>query len=264
MGNPRFGPQAEQRTESDDAEEGKAPPLHMRTKKWARPELAACPWFTNEAESHRGAWRALFSCPEQPLHLELGCGKGVATARMVRANPDINLIAMDMSPDVLGDARRNIAAAWAGQEVPNTVLCRCDISRIRDFIAPEDGVERIHIQFCNPWPRRRHAKRRLTHPRQLMQYRALLPEGGEIWFKTDDDDLWADSLDYFAACGFTAVRTETDLHRSGFQPNYVSEHEARFAAQGIPIKFGIFRKEGADPEIDPMRWQRFLEDEEKP
>ena len=215
--------------------------LHMRRKKWARPELADCPWYTGSPEESRGRWRTRFPHPERPLWLELGCGKGVSTAQLCRANPEVNFIAMDISPDVLGDARRNITAAWAPEPVENMYLVRRDITRIREYFSPEDGISRIYINFCNPWPRRRHHKRRLTHPRQLLQYRGFLTKDGEIWFKTDDDELFAHSLRYFAESGYEAVRVIEDLHASGFAPNYVSEHEAMFSARGVPIKFGIFR-----------------------
>lgn len=120
--------------------------------------------------------------------------------------------------------------------------CSVDISWLRNFVAPQDRIGRIYIHFCNPWPRAKHAKRRLTHPRQLLQYRDVLEDGGEIWFKTDDDDLFRLSLRYFEVCGFEAVYTTGDLHQSGFTPNYVSEHEQMYTDRGIPIKFGIFRK----------------------
>ena len=176
--------------------------MHMRTKKWAKPELAICPYFTDEAESHRGNWRACFK-KDQPLYLELGCGKGVSTAAMVYDNRDINFIAMDITCNVLGDTRRNIAKT-----------------------------------FCNPWTKRpKYAKRRLTHPRQLMQYRDFLVDGGEIWFKTDDMALFTESLPYFKACGFEMRYLLNDLHAAGFEPNYVSEHELKFTGLGVPIKF---------------------------
>ena len=227
--------------------------MHMRKKKWARPELAACPWVVQAPEQARGRWQALFS-REAPLHLELGCGKGVATAAMVAANPGVNYVAVDISPDVLGDARRNIDAACGGR-VENALLARANIEQLSGIFAPEDGVSRIYIRFCNPWPRRGHKKRRLTHPRQLVQYRALLPVGGEIWFKTDDEGLFRDSLIYFAVSGFEPVWTTEDLHASGFTPNYVSEHERRFVSQGIPIKAGIWRKTAAEIDEDFTRWE---------
>ncbi|HIS95584.1 MAG TPA: tRNA (guanosine(46)-N7)-methyltransferase TrmB [Candidatus Ventricola gallistercoris] len=228
--------------------------MHMRTKKWAKPELAVCPYFTNEAERFRGQWRAQFEC-DQPLYLELGCGKGVSTAVMIHDNPQINYVAVDITCNVLGDTRRNIAAAFGDAPVKNAIIARYDISYIEKVFAPEDRVERIYINFCNPWTKRpKYAKRRLTHPRQLMQYRTFLVDGGEIWFKTDDVPLFTESLPYFEACGFEMRYLTNDLHASGFSPNYVSEHEQKFTALGVPIKFVIFRKKPGPVTLDPVRW----------
>ena len=226
----------------------------MRTKKWAKPELAVCPYFTDEAERFRGQWRAQFEC-DQPLYLELGCGKGVSTAVMIHDNPQIDYVAMDITCNVLGDTRRNIAAAFGDAPVKNAIIARYDISYIEKVFAPEDRVERIYINFCNPWTKRpKYAKRRLTHPRQLMQYRTFLVDGGEIWFKTDDVPLFTESLPYFEACGFEMRYLTNDLHASGFSPNYVSEHEQKFTALGVPIKFVIFRKKPGPVTLDPVRW----------
>lgn len=213
--------------------------MRMRKKKWAQPELDACPYYIADCDRHRGNWRALFA-KEQPLHVELGCGKGVSTAAMTHAERNVNFVAIDLISDVLGSARRNIAAAYVGEDVDNVLLTSKNILFIHQTFAPEDRVEKIIISFCNPWTEReKHKKRRLTHPRQLMQYREFLVDGGEIWFKTDDDDLFYDSIEYFRLCGFEIRFITFDLHASGFSPNYVSEHEALFSRQGVPIKMLI-------------------------
>ena len=228
--------------------------MHMRTKKWAKPELAVCPYFTDEAETHRGHWRELFE-KDQPLHLELGCGKGVSTAAMVYDNQDTNFIAMDITCNVLGDTRRNIAKTYGEQPVKNAMITRYNIEDIRKVFAPEDRVERIYINFCNPWSKRpKYAKRRLTHPRQLMQYRDFLVDGGEIWFKTDDMPLFTESLPYFEACNFQMRYMVNDLHAAGFEPNYISEHEKMYTEKGVPIKFVIFKKLPGEVDLDPVRW----------
>jgi len=228
--------------------------MHMRTKKWAKPELAVCPYFTDEAEKHRGNWRNLFE-KDQPLHLELGCGKGVSTAAMVYDNQNTNFIAIDITCNVLGDTRRNIAKTYGEEPVKNVMITRYNIEDIRKVFAQEDRIERIYINFCNPWTKRpKYAKRRLTHPRQLMQYRDFLVDGGEIWFKTDDMPLFTESLPYFAACGFEMRYLVNDLHAAGFAPNYVSEHEKMYTEKGVPIKFVIFRKMPGPVYIDPVRW----------
>ena len=156
--------------------------MHMRTKKWAKPELAACPYFTNEPEQFRGRWREHFQ-KDQPLHVELGCGKGVSTAAMVRDNPQTNYVVIDITCNVLGDTRRNIAKTFGDDPVENTMIALYYIEYIKNIFAAEDRVERIYISFCNPWTKRpKYAKRRLTHPRQLMQYLEFLTDGGEICF----------------------------------------------------------------------------------
>lgn len=229
--------------------------MHMRLKQWARPELAACNWYVSDPAELRGHWKEAFAT-ERPLRLELGCGKGVATAAMVRDNPDINFVVVDISPDVLGDCRRNLMAAFDGREPDNVIIARFDISVIERFFAPEDEVEAIIISFCNPWGERpKHAKRRLTHPRQLQQYRSFLKEDGEIYFKTDDDGLFDDSRIYFRLCHFEPAYITWDLHADGYQPNWVSEHEKKYTELGVPIKFGIFRKLPEEMDFDPTRWR---------
>ena len=229
--------------------------MHIRRKKWARPELYASPFFDAGGESRKGKWREAFAHPERPLHLEMGCGKGVSTARMAADNPEINYVAADISEDVLGDARRNIVRA-CGENPENIRLLSTDICLIGRSFDGRDGAERIYISFCNPWTERpKHEKRRLTHPRQLTQYREILKPGGEIWFKTDDDRLFEDSLCYFDLCGFETVYRTEDLHRDGFTPNYISEHERKYMEMGVPIKAGIFRMKAEKPEMDPTRYR---------
>ena len=216
--------------------------MRMRAKKWVKPELDACPYYIQDPLPLRGVWRSLFPEP-LPFHVELGCGKGFATAKMAHETPEVNFLAVDLSSTVLGVARRNIAAQYGEANVDNIRLTHFNIMWTSRFLAPEDRVERIYIQFCNPWNQKASQhKRRLTHPRQLMQYREFLTEDAQIWFKTDDDPLFAASREYFAACGFQEKYVTWDLHASDFSPNFVSEHERLYADQGIPIKFGIYQK----------------------
>ena len=216
--------------------------MRMRAKKWVKPELEICPYYIQNPLPLRWQWRSLFP-KEQPFHVELGCGKGFATAKMARETPEVNFLAVDLCSTVLGVARRNIAAQYGEDPVDNIRLTHFNIMWASRFLAAEDRVDRIYIQFCNPWNQKASQhKRRLTHPRQLMQYREFLTEDAEIWFKTDDDPLFAASQEYFAACGFQEKYVTLDLHASGFSPNFVSEHEKLYADQGVPIKFGVYQK----------------------
>ena len=215
--------------------------MRMRRKAWTEPLLEDCPFFIERPSSHIGRWPELFE-KTQPVMLEIGCGKGVSTAQMARENPGVNYIAIDEVRHVLAVSVKNIRAAYGGEAPGNIVLSAVDALRIHDTFNALDGIERIYISFPNPWDERaKHHKRRLTHPRQLMQYRAFLKPGGEIWFKTDNDALFMASRRYFAECGFEITRLTDDLHASGFQPNYISEHEQMYAAQGKNIHFLIAR-----------------------
>lgn len=238
--------------------------MHMRKKKWARPELDACSYYLAQPKEWMGKWRSLFP-KNQPFYVELGCGKGVSTAQMAHENQDVNYLAIDINPDVLGCTRRNIESAYGEDPVDNIRITRHDIEHLDWILCGEDQVERIIISFCNPWNlRAKHHKRRLTHPRQLMQYRSMMTEDGEIWFKTDDKQLFHDSLKYFEACGFDSIYMTEDLHDSGFSPNYVSEHEKKYTEQGMPIYFGIFCRNQEEVTFNPVKWRAWgmLEDDE--
>ena len=118
-----------------------------------------------------------------------------------------------------------------------------DIERIHNLMTPDDTVSRIYINFCNPWSKNASSnKHRLTHPRQLIQYRDFLADGGEIYFKTDDDDLFRDSLEYFPAAGFEITWHTADLHHNEPAWNIRTEHEGMFTEMGIKIKALIARK----------------------
>ena len=211
--------------------------MRMRLKKWARPELEACPFYIRQPEEYRGRWADAFE-REAPLELELGCGKGVSTALMALENPGVNLVAVDINSSVLGVAKRNAEFAFADRRaVDNLKLMNYEIELISRVFAPEDAVRRIYISFPNPWTQRhRQEKHRLTHTRLLNIYRGFMADGGEIWFKTDNDELFEASLSYFPQAGFEIMELTRDLHAEASHPNYISEHEKLFSSQGIPIK----------------------------
>ena len=214
--------------------------MRMRRKPWTEPKLAACPYFIEGPSGHRGRWRECFDRPERPLRLEIGCGKGVSTVRMAHDSPDVNHIAIDEVRTVLAVSVRNTEQEFGGRPPENLVFSEVDAMRIYDTFSAADGISRIYINFPNPWDERaKHHKRRLTHPRQLFQYREFLAPGGEIWFKTDNDALFTATKRYMGECGFEISYLTDDLHASGFAPNYVSEHERLYVGQGKAIHFMI-------------------------
>ncbi|MBU4438516.1 MAG: tRNA (guanosine(46)-N7)-methyltransferase TrmB [Acetobacterium sp.] len=214
--------------------------MHIRPKPWARPELEACGFFQAYPPDHLGQWQQLFD-QQQPLHLELGCGKGTFIAELGSQHPEINYLAIDLIDAVLGLTKRNIESAYlnANQAINNIQIMSWDIERIDAILSPEDRIQRIYINFCNPWPRRRYQKKRLTHSKQLAKYKKILAENGEIHFKTDNDALFQDSITYFEESGFTITTLIWDLHASTYSDNIQTEHEKMYAEQGIPIKLLI-------------------------
>lgn len=214
--------------------------MRIRSKPWARPELDACPYFISQPLTYRGHWRDAFPSP-LPIHLELGCGKGSFLAQLSGSDPLHNYLGVDIKNEVLGLAKRNIQHVFeeAGKPVDNVRLFAFDIEHIDQVFSPEDSIERIYINFCNPWPRSKHYKKRLTHPRQLIKYIPFLIDGAEIRFKTDDGGLFAATKRYLQNYGFSIQCETSDLHQnpSICIPNIQTEHEMMFSQQGIPIKY---------------------------
>ncbi len=214
--------------------------MRIRRKAWVRPELEACNFFVDEPVKNYGNWAGQFDV-QKPMHLELGCGKGSFIAKKASSEVDVNFIAVDIKSEMLGLAKRNVQRVFYERnlEVKNVLLTAHNIERINLVFGDEDRFDRIYINFCNPWPRAKHKKRRLTHPRQLNQYREFLSKKGEIYFKTDDCGLFEDSISYFKDAGFNIKYLTYDLHNSGFEGNVETEHEKMFASEGIKIKFLI-------------------------
>lgn len=213
--------------------------MRIRYKKWARPELEASKFYIDNPEEWKGKWKTFFENPNNPIHLELGCGKGQFISNLASNNLNINYIAIDLVDAMLGLAKRNVEQEYNEKktDTKNIALTRFDIERILMILAPEDNIQRIYINFCNPWPKGKHRKKRLTHTRQLEKYKEFLTEDGEIYFKTDDDDLFNSSLLYFKECGFEIIEKTYDLHTEPiFEKNIETEHEKMFSNQGIKIK----------------------------
>ncbi len=212
--------------------------MRIRYKAWARPELEASDFYIDNPEDYKGKWNTLYK-KQNPIHLELGCGKGNFISKLAVQNEDINYIAIDLVDAMLGLAKRNIEDTYheAEKEIDNVYITRYDIERILNILDKEDNIERIYINFCNPWPRGKHRKKRLTHTRQLEKYKEFLKENGEIYFKTDDDGLFLDSLKYFEESGFKIIDKTYDLEsKPDFWNNIMTEHEKMFMDQGIKIK----------------------------
>ena len=154
-------------------------------------------------------------------------------------NPNINYLAIDIKSEVLGLAKRNVEKEYleAKREIDNVLLTAYEIELIQNILNETDTVERIYINFCNPWPKARHNKKRLTHPKQLEKYKIFLKPEGEIYFKTDDIHLFEASIKYFEESGFKIISKTNDLQNEPIWENNIeTEHEKMFQEQGITTK----------------------------
>ena len=167
---------------------------------------------------------------DNPVVLEIGCGKGQFAREIARRNPDKNFLAVEKSSNVIVDAAEKAMA----EELPNQYFMRGGAEYLDCYI-PEHSVERIYLNFSCPFPKKSYASHRLTHRNFLAIYDKLLIEHGEIHQKTDNRNFFEFSLEEFSRCGYTLKNISLDLHNSDFEDNIVTEYEKRFSEQGFPI-----------------------------
>lgn len=211
--------------------------MRIRKKKWAEPELSVCNIYVKNPEENAGKWMQAFK-REQPLYLEIGCGKGGFAGQLALKNPDKNIIALDIKVDMLGVGRRTIVKLFedAGKtqdDITNLLLVKYNVEMLDKIITADDKIDRLFINFCNPWPRAKHKKRRLTYYKKLEMYKTFLKPDSEIRFKTDDDELFDESLEYFEQSGYEILYLTRDLHASDVTDNIETEHEKMFSEEGI-------------------------------
>ena len=203
--------------------------MRMRKKKNLIPRMERCgDRLIREPYSMPGKWRELMPQARE-LRLELGCGKGRFTAGTAAAEPDVLFIAVERVPDAMVMAMERCAA----QGLTNVFFIDANADQLPLFFAPGEA-DRIYINFCDPWPSNRHAKRRLTHPDFLLRYRQVLAEAGEIHFKTDNRDLFEWSLFQFPRVGFGVSEVTRDLHADGIH-GVMTDYEEKFHNQGTKI-----------------------------
>ena len=200
--------------------------------------MAACAaWQAADPAAHRGAWRALFGKDESArLELEIGCGKGSFITQMARQSPDTCFLAVEKVPSVLLMALEKARS----MELRNLLLMDEDAVRLGEVFAPGE-VDRLYLNFCDPWPPKRQHKRRLTYYTFLQLYEGFLKPGAEICFKTDNRRLFEDSLCYFSQAGWGLYDVTFDLHSTD-TPNVVTEYEHNFSSQGFPIYRCVAKK----------------------
>ena len=203
--------------------------MRMRKKKNRAPRMEACAGcLIRDPFAMRGSWRTLMPDARE-LRVELGCGKGRFTADTAAAEPDVLLIAVEKVPDAMVVAMERVTEAG----LKNVFFVDGDAALLPDMFAPGE-VDRLYINFCDPWPKSNQKKRRLTHGNFLRLYRQVLAEGGQIHFKTDNANLFAWSLPEMESCFLELRNVTDDLHANG-PVGIMTGYEEKFYALGTPI-----------------------------
>ena len=216
--------------------------MRMRKKPNLVPRMERCSQLLmKEPEKLRGQWHSLKPDAEQ-LWLELGCGKGRFTSEVAEQHPNILYLAIERVPDAMVIAMERCFA----KGLTNVFFIDGDAVQLRNYF-DFDEVDRLFINFCDPWPSNRHARRRLTHKDFLILYRGILKTGGQIHFKTDNRDLFEYSLFQFPKAGYTLSEVTRNLHEHGIQ-GVMTDYEAKFYQLGTPINRCVASKEPMDPE----------------
>ena len=216
--------------------------MRMRKKPNLLPRMERCAeLLIREPRQLRGHWRKL-KPDAVDLRLELGCGKGRFTAETARQHPESLYIAVERVPDAM------IIAVERCRELglANVFFVDGDAALLREYFAP-DEVDLLYINFCDPWPSHKHARRRLTHERFLVLYRGILKTGGQIHFKTDNRDLFEYSLFQYPKAGYALSEVTRDLHANGVC-GVMTDYEEKFHQMGTPINRCVGTKMPMDPE----------------
>lgn len=204
--------------------------MRLRNVKGSREQIAASEYAIKEAEKIKGHW-AEYLKDNKPLQLEIGMGKGRFLMELAEKNPDIHCIGIEKYSSVL------VRALEKMEENPleNLHFIRMDAEEIVN-IFEKGEVDQIYLNFSDPWPKERHAKRRLTSRQFLNRYQNILKERGRVIFKTDNRELFDFSLEEIKEAGWTLEKCTFDLHHSEYvEGNIMTEYEAKFVAQGKPI-----------------------------
>ena len=203
--------------------------MRLRNIPGADEVVANSSFCIQNPNEHKGHWSSVFE-NDNPIHIEIGMGKGRFLMDLAALNPDINYIGIERYTSVLLRAIQKMEE----EELPNLKFIRMDAEDITKVFGKGE-VDKIYLNFSDPWKKSKQAKRRLTHKNFLDRYKKVLNSGDYIWFKTDNLKLFEFSLNSFCDEGFKLRNITLDLHNSGFEGNVVTEYEQRFMDLGQPI-----------------------------
>lgn len=211
--------------------------MRIRYKAFAIPELEKNELIYFDPKDKQNEWNRIFK-NENPIHLEIGSGRGSFITKLAEKKPNINFIALEMEANVFVYAARLFSESKL-----NNIR---GIRGFAEYLAEnfgENEISKIYINFPNPWPKRKQHKKRLTHINQLKIYKKILKNGGEIEFKTDDLDFFNDSLKYFEKENFKIIEKSYDLKLDDKKDNIVTEYEAKWRSLEVPIKYAKIKLE---------------------
>lgn len=204
--------------------------MRLRNVKGSRERIAASEVVIQNPEQQKGRWNEVFK-NDRPIHIEIGMGKGQFIIELAKQNPHINYIGIEKFSSVL------IRAIEKREEVEldNLFLIRMDAENLEDVFAPGE-VAQIYLNFSDPWPKDRHAKRRLTSRQFFARYQVILAAEGKVIFKTDNRQLFDFSLEEVVEAGWKLENHTFDLHNSEYvHGNIMTEYEQKFVSEGKPI-----------------------------
>lgn len=202
--------------------------MRLRNIKGADKIIEKSNYIILEPEINKGKWNIIFN-NNNPIHIEIGMGKGNFIIGMAKNNPDINFIGIEMYDSVIVKAAQKLE----NMNIKNLKLIRMDASNIEEIFDKE--INLIYLNFSDPWPKNRNAKRRLTHERFLSKYENIFKDKKVIFMKTDNIHLFEFSIESLSEYGYKIKNVSLDLHNSDFEGNVMTEYEAKFSANGIRI-----------------------------
>lgn len=205
--------------------------MRLRNVKGAEEAIEHSIYVIQEPEAYKGSWDTFFG-NNHPIHIEIGMGKGKFVHTLAELHPEINYIGIEMYSSVLYRAIEKRQE----KELPNLYFIRMDAKKLLDVFG-ENEIDRIYLNFSDPWPKDRHAKRRLTSKQFFDRYDVVLKKEGIVEFKTDNDLLFQFSLEQVPEAGWQLAEQTWDLHNDDrlMEGNVMTEYESKFSAMGNPI-----------------------------
>ena len=212
--------------------------MRLRNIPGARESIAESDYVIHDETTHKGKWHEVFG-NNNPIHIEIGMGKGTFIMEMARNNPDINYVGIEKYSSVL---LRALEKREQEPDIKNLYFIRMEAEYVED-VFDKDEVDRIYLNFSDPWPKDRNAKRRLTSDRFLKRYTGILKKEGTIHFKTDNIDLFDFSVETAETCGWQILVETRDLHNSEYnEGNIMTEYEKKFSGLGHKINMMIIKQ----------------------